>query len=236
MKNNFKEFLWERSRPIILPEDRLTEYLFEREGDKEQLDYAKEIYVKVARNIETIPLIKIEGHPAYNLKQAIGKDLLVIFYGEETGCLFYNRNGDGIGVPTIRIGRDLYEFKDNDFYRFWLKNRHVIIHELIHLNDHERIGKVITSDKNEKKQYYNNPLEFNAFYMEVIDHFYEEVIFGNKKLPSIKDFIKSAWDYVYQMQPELEDNISDKMKNKWNKRFYQLYDELRKELGVVNEK
>lgn len=210
--------------------DNFTYSIFEREGDSDQLYSATYIYLKVMENINEIDPIDIEGYISYNLEQAIGKDLLIVFTeGKETGCLFYDYKENGIDVPTIRFPeKDLSKF-NNDFGEFWENNRKTIIHELVHLNDYERIGKIIKSDLGDLKKYFNNPLEFNAFYIEVIDYFYE--MYKNETLPDRKEFIGSAWEYVNEIQPELESNLTDNMKTKWNKRFYQLYDELKKEFG-----
>jgi hypothetical protein len=239
-KINFKEYFIERiplgNGKEIQVEcvrknfDSFVMPILEREGDKEQLDNALDIYYKVLDNINNIELISFNTYPAYNLKEALGEDLFIIFAGEHLGT--QPIECENKTVPAIVVGSRLHRFKNkDDLYEFWVRYKPYILHEIIHLQDYKRVSKIQKSDITNNFQYYNNPLEFNAFYLEVAHHFYNDI--RRKGVLSDREtFIKSAWDYVHEIQPDLKKNLTDKMLYKWNKRFYQLYDELKKEFKI----
>jgi hypothetical protein len=211
MRKNFNTF--------IIP-------LLEREGDKKQLDNALEAYYTIKNNTEKLLTIQINGYQAFNLKPILNEDFLIIFAGEHFGTT--QINFESKIVPAMIVGSRVHDFK-NDFDVFWKENKSYILHELIHLEDYKRIKIRQDSSLDDMKKYYNNPLEFNAFYLEVANYFYDEIRKQKGKMDSITEFIESAWKYVYKIQPELKQNLSKDMLFKWNKRFYQLYDELQKE-------
>ena len=238
-KINFENYFWENvklgSQDVVINYCRRNFNTFgisllEREGDKEQLDKANSIYYEVLDNIENIKQIEVEGSPAYNLKPVLNQDFLIVFFGKKFGTLELEYNGKLI--PTMVVGSEIHYYTGKeDLKRFWKNNKLYVIHELIHLSDYKRVSKIQKSNLLDLKKYYNNPLEFNAFYLEIAQYFYDKTR-EEGYLPERKYFIKNAWQYIKSEQPELKSNISEKMKIKWNKRLYQLYDELKKEFNI----
>lgn len=154
----------------------------------------------------------MEGSLAYNLKSILGEDFLIVFFGERFGTLQLEYNSKL--VPTIVVGDKVHKWTGKrDLKRFWENNKLYIIHELIYLNDYKRVDNIQKSDPTNLKNYYNNPLEFNAFYLEVAQYFYDKIRIDGY-LPARNKFIEIAWNYVEYEQPDLKINISDKMKKK----------------------
>jgi hypothetical protein len=96
------------------------------------------------------------------------------------------------------------------------------------------------------KNSFNDPMDFNAFYMQYSCVFYDKI----QQIKSIDEFSKMFgkgpsefmdifWKEVRVENNEMYLNLNKKYKFKWNKRIYQLYGELKnnylnKQNNVVN--
>lgn len=209
--------------------------LFERDNDKSQIDLAFNMYDTVLTYIKNIPLTTLKNYPAYNLTPILNKDLFVVFYGEQTGATETEINGKLIQI--LLIGNRTYKFKNNDdLYIFWTNFKSFVIHEFIHLNDYKRIKTIKKSNFDNDVEYYNNPREFNAYYLEIAYYFYNRLKHNSKLRQEIlldrNTFINELWNYIKEIQPNLKQSLTKEMLFKWNKRLYQLFDELKKEFKI----
>lgn len=243
LKNNWKRMEFELlnndgnfgNNRLLKNFDKFMMALFERENDKSQLEYAEKLYDIVLMNITKIFQIEHMGYPAYDLTNILGEPFFVIFAGKELGTIKLNING--IETQTLVVGNNVFTHSDKKkLYHFWTNFKAFIIHELVHLNDYKRVKKIPKSDLNNAKTYYNNPLEFNAYYLEISHRIYNtlEHDFDNIKdtiLSDRKIFLEYVWEYINKLLPELKKNLSKDMLFKWNKRLYQLFDEMKKEFG-----
>lgn len=212
--------------------DGMMQCLFERENDKSQIDCAVSLYKKILDNIDNIKEIEYKGHPAYDLTSTLNEPFIIIFAGNKLGTMTLDING--IKTMTLVVGSDVYQYSqklNNNLYKFWVNFKSYIIHELIHLNDYKRIKTIKKSDLTNANTYYNNPLEFNAYYLEIAHELYNNL----KNDPKLKNevlqdrnvFLNFAWKNIKEMIPEIKNSLTKDMLFKWNKRLYQLFDELK---------
>ena len=212
--------------------DEMMQSLFERENDKDQIDSAVSLYNKILNNANDVTETEYKGYPAYDLTQLLNESFIVIFAGNKVGTVTLDING--INTMALVVGSEVYRYLNtinNNLYKFWFENKSFIIHELIHLNDYKRVKSIKKSDLTNANTYYNNPLEFNAYYLEIAHDLYAELRNSPKlKKEILQDrnkFLTFAWEKINKKIPELKSALTKDMLFKWNKRLYQLYDELK---------
>ena len=207
--------------------------LLERENDKAQIDAAESIYKKVLLNLKDIPLGNYIGYPAYDLLSVLGESLIIVFGGKRMGTTDIEINGKK--TPAIVVGSEIFKHEGEDsLYDFWTKFKPHIIHELVHLNDQKRADVTLKSDPSSPFSYYNSPTEFNAYYLEIASVIYSDMSTKRRRdkvLTDRVDFLEYAWGTVEEIVPGMRQNLSHDMLFKWNKRLYQLFDELKKEFS-----
>ncbi len=219
--------------------ENLLTVLSEREEDIKQIQEALKLYNLIFDNFNKAT--KLDNINGWNFKNIVGFDVCLLFYDKVEGIFCAKVDIDGKkDVPSIFVGPDEYDVDYiNSPIRFWIEFKDYLIHELIHINDFKEIKVVIPSDS-KSPDYFTNPHEFNAYFVQISTVFFnsiksiKEINPGNdSKLKAFlgndhKEFIKTFWDYVYKKYPKLKSSLNDKYKFKWNKRIYQLYDELKK--------
>jgi hypothetical protein len=217
--------------------DEMMQGLFERENDKPQIDSAVSLYNKILHNANEVTETEYKGYPAYDLTQLLNEPFVVIFAGNKLGTVTLDINGTKTLV--LVVGSEVYRYLNtinNNLYKFWVENKSFIIHELIHLNDYKRVKTIKKSDLTNANTYYNNPLEFNAYYLEIAHDLYAELRNSPKlKKEILQDrnvFLKFAWGRINQSIPNIKDALTEAMLFKWNKRLYQLFDELREHFDI----
>jgi hypothetical protein len=201
----------------------------EREKDKSTIDSAEELYFDIIRNYSTA----VTNNNVVEVKTKEGIFNIII---TNTGLWFGEENINGNTIKALSIGNDLLSNTNGDVLKFLLAYKTAIIHELIHKDDQERVKKKINSDT-DSDDYYINPMEFNAYYLQFAELVYDTVKFQcktpndfYKKFGDKESFIKYFWDRVNREQPELKSSLDKKYTLKWNKRIYQLYYEIVKYL------
>lgn len=212
--------------------DDMMHCLFERENDKAQIDSAVALYEKILNNANDIKETIYKGYPSYDLTPILNEPFIVIFAGNKLGTTSLDING--VKTMTLVVGSEVYRYLNtinNNLYKFWVENKAFIIHELIHLNDYKRVKVIKKSDLTNANTYYNSPLEFNAYYLEIAHDLYAELR-NNQKLKKevLQDrevFLKFAWERINQTIPNIKNSLTKDMMFKWNKRLYQLFDELK---------
>jgi hypothetical protein len=95
----------------------------------------------------------------------------------------------------------------------------------------------LNSVNSDKMKYYNHPLENNAYFLAAASTLYDIVkniktveqfnkLFGTDN----REFLPKFWNYISQTHPNILKYINQTYKTKWNKRIYQLYDELKSKI------
>lgn len=132
-----------------------------------------------------------------------------------------------IKVPSINYSIS-HQLKEKKY-----KIKDTFIHEFIHYLDHKRFkGKEKMKPKNNNESdYYNNPLEFNAFYQMAGGNVLAKLINNPKKLKEYRDNYKTFEEFYKWVTNEIfrEDfieNLNKKNLTKLKKRLFNIYYEL----------
>lgn len=108
--------------------------------------------------------------------------------------------------------------------------RLTIIHELIHLFDSERMKVMNPSAGSSDKEYFNNPMETNAFYQEAISKFEDTV---RRLSPKAKENMFKVWSQSFDRWYDtmhlmftsgFSSNLDIKNNKKLMRRLYQYWD------------
>jgi hypothetical protein len=213
--------------PQTKPFDVIITSMMEREGDKKQIEDAKDIFYKLTQNIDKYIPTTIYSQPAYDISELMGEEFYILFYGVgmQVGILPINNKQ----VKILRFGNDICKSTDKKYLLdFFMRFHMALIHEFVHLNDYKRVKEIKFSDPKDIVAYYNNDLEFNAYYLQFAHYMYTAMHVNPEILASREQFMERFWKHMDDMQPKMKSYLTKETIFRWNKRIYQLYDELKK--------
>ena len=158
---------------------KLTEAILLKESpqsDMEQLRAANDIFSDLVNSLNNLPLM------AYQWRQMPykGKVLDAVFIDKKDmddvpfDLVLLPKEGREQGGMTFDPPR-MYIFLDQegDLASQVANERRLVIHELVHFLDVHRMGSYTKSSGLSDRDYYNHPMETNAYYMEAIDRYQE---------------------------------------------------------------
>lgn len=160
------------------------------------------------------------------------KDLVVLFTLKNSNVANPNMDGftTGYGFGNAK-GFNIITANnlDKEFKPYKNLNKTAFVHELIHYLDTKR-NPVRKVDMSSIKKYYNNPNEFNAYYMEAFNFVHN--IIKDKKLK--KSFIKNfknfdefkSWMINKVFDKDFILNLNENFTKKLHKRLYTLWEEI----------
>ena len=230
---------------------------------KRHIEYLKSVARRTGFSVNPVPY---EGF-SFNLGTIMPEfDGLTIFlcnkHDNVDSVAFYQPLKQMIYLPVLD-GR--YEVGEGDeytarlrlksWYKSWGKdsNAHVFVHEFIHYLDHRRYKNPYDFVKNDE-DYFNNPREFNAYYMELISKL--DKLGPNDFKKSFKKFLKMlpkrdfmnkyggpvtdspyerGWVFGSRNPSPVtswQDKLNDDYRQKFFKRLYQYYMAKRQQFGI----
>lgn len=221
---------------------RIVDIFSEREGDEQQIKAAEDIYYKIVNNFNDV--IRVNSL-IYRFDKILNEPFCLAFTNNDGGTgigqiTYRESTGKHVSCSGIVFDRktdpEVDDYIKNDkILDFLIKYKDIIIHELIHKNDNKRIEQNKNTAILSDPEYYNSPKEFNAYYLQMATKYYDLLRtkiktieqFNNFFGKTNREFIDFFWYNVNKTHPEIRNNLNDTYKAKWNKRIYQLYDELK---------
>ena len=206
------------------------------QSDMEQLRAANDIFSDLIKSLRTLPLM------AYQWRQMDykGRTLDAVFIDKKDmddvpfDLVLLPKEGREQGGMTFDPMR-MYIFLDQegDLASQIGKERRLIIHELVHFLDVHRMNAYTKSSGLADKDYYNHPMETNAYYMEAIDRYQETMKKLERGSQSAYDNVMSkfrtfdGWmqymDYI--MDEDYRGWLNVKNDRAMKRRLYRYWDE-----------
>lgn len=245
LKENWKKYSLEddftkmSTKPF---NESLYRFISERVDDEKQVKSALGIYNKILDNFNKATIVQAHDFDLFNFNSIVGYSFGLMFYQKAKGMFFTEIDIASQGIkdmPCIVVGSNMHDAGDaQNPVQFWLNNKEYIVHEIVHHKDTKRTKLLIPSDTTDK-DYYNHPFEFNAYFIQAASDLYNTVdslkkvgknesMFTSAFGSTNKEFVDIFWKMISKSQPKLKNSLDKKYLFKWNKRIYQLYDELKK--------
>jgi hypothetical protein len=188
------------------------------------------------------------------------KKIFLVFYPQTSaraGAFGANKK-TGIAVielaynPKDFMGKPIGRFQEN-LWTFLEREKTTFVHEFTHLVDNLRysstkIGKKSSTHKLNTSgfdAYINTPEEFNAFFIELTNFLYTNIITLAKEDPDLADmFLSSYKEFEQSMigdkkKKEIMKSFTPEYRKRFKKRLYTVYDELKdmylKKKGKLSE-
>jgi hypothetical protein len=245
LKENWKKYSLEDdfSRMPMKPfNESLYRFISERVDDENKVKSSLEMYSKILDNFNKAALITAHDFNLLNFNSVVGYAFGLMFYKNTRGMFFTEIDIPSQKIkdmPCIVVGDNMYDDRDiQNPIQFWINNKEYIVHEIVHHKDTKRTKLLIPSNTSDK-DYYNHPFEFNAYFIQAASEIYSTVdnlkkigknesMFTSAFGSTNREFVDIFWKMIGKNQPKLKKSLNKKYLFKWNKRIYQLYDELKK--------
>lgn len=221
------------------------------EVDRKQVEKAKEIIHRVQQDINSFKGfnsnsegILLTQQKCFYLKyEDIG--LVIVLFDHDSnfevaiqakqegaGGKFFNMlDPQRIDIYECVIDFDIKTGKINEL----MFDETVLLHELIHYLDYQRLKNKkhnpvpLTSNNQSEENYYNSPLEFNAYFNHTITPTLDEMLKNDKIIFAIK---KRGWnifkEYILSLYfvEKYYSKLNDKYKKKFLKRLAEYYQKI----------
>lgn len=217
---------------------RLFSYLNETEqNDKKYRDFSNEIYLKVLKTLETdsklfLPMKNGYGLNLGNVDSRLNDVFMVLkkYDGNFSGAFTILDSGTRILEFNIlnKYTRNLSDDLDSKTLKT-NKFKEAFLHEFIHFLDWSRMKNIKefnTAKKVGSDAYYNNPIEYNAFYQEAAEKMRK---FYTKRPDKLPENMTKFLDKAYKTGTFILNNLNMDYYHKFSRRFSDLYLELKRE-------